>query len=451
MISWSGMGRDRSTSSNRTPQQPPFELDIERLVWGGKGLGRQEGKVIFVPKAVPGDRALVEVVRERTNFAEARLLSVTRPGPGRVDPGCPWFEACGGCQWLAASYPIQVAQKEAMLQGALRHHHVGLRLEPLFPASPALGYRHRGDLHVRHDGERTRLGFFEEGTHRLVEISGCLLFGTEFHDVLEKLRSALSGRAAPKFLERLTIAHSEDRPDRFVAHGRMGPAAEGEFATSLVNELMACGLEGVVLTERGRVLAASGSPHIWFGVPSAGGDLRLRADVRSFTQAHFAMNRELVRTALEWMDLNGSERVLDLFSGVGNFSLPLARSCREVAAVEGSPTACADARFNAEANQVSNLRHREGPVGRVVADLSETGERFDAVLLDPPRTGARECLEGLVRLEPSRILYVSCNLPSVERDIGVLRSLGYRPIRVRGFDCFPQTYGLETLCLLSRE
>ena len=429
-----------------------FELEVERLTWGGRALGRHEGKVVFVPQGVPGDRLRVEVIRDRKSFAEARLVDVLRPGAGRVDPGCPWFDRCGGCQWLAADYGVQVSEKEALLRSALRHHLEGLEIEPLSPANPTHRYRHRGDFHVQASGDGVRLGFFEEGSHRLVEASGCLLFEPSFDEGLARIRSALAHEPSARALERLTLAHSEGEPETLVAHGRLRRGAGEPEAASLAGRLMGAGLRGAVLSGAllGPALAEAGDPFITFRVPGPGGDMRLRADVRSFTQAHFAMNRELVRSALAWLSPSPTGRVLDLYSGVGNFSLPMARACAEVVAVEGSSTACADALANAADNGVANIRHVKGAVAPAVDGMVSEGERFDAVLLDPPRTGAREALDGLARLEPSRILYIACDLSALERDLGALTGSGYRPVRVRGFDCFPQTYALETMCLLER-
>jgi 23S rRNA (uracil1939-C5)-methyltransferase len=162
------------------------------------------------------------------------------------------------------------------------------------------------------------------------------------------------------------------------------------------------------------------------------------------------MNRILVRRALEWLDPGRHERLLDLYSGVGNFSLPLATVCREVVAVEASPFANEDAKDNAGRNEIFNVKHLPGDVLEWSRKLAAASESFDAVLLDPPRTGARGLVEPLVYLRPKRILYVSCSLPSLERDLQDFHGAGYKLVRILPMDLFPQTYGVETLCLLKR-
>ncbi len=445
-------GGRKGTVRNPRASGKLFELRVDRLTWGGRGLGRRGGKVVFVPKTVPGDRLLVRPEKVRASFTEGRVAGLLAPGADRVDPRCPWFSQCGGCQWLAVDYARQVLEKGLMLQAALRRHLEGATLEPLVRATPPLAYRHRGDFHARPAPSGVHIGFYEEGSHRLVDISGCLLFDKVFGAQMERLRNLLAALPEARGLERMTLARSETE-SAFSAHFRLGPESAPQAPEALLAKMAPAGLGGAVVTTgkgRGPGELVRGVPFIWFGVPAEGGDLRLRAEVRSFTQAHFAMNRRMVSEAMAWLGLSPRERVLDLYAGVGNFSLPAARLCREVVALEDSPQAHADAVFNAGANEIPNVVHLEEDAVRGAARLADEGERFDAVLLDPPRAGALAALGHLARLEPRRILYVSCNLPSLERDLGELGRLGYRLVRVQGWDLFPQTYGVETLCLLEK-
>jgi 23S rRNA (uracil1939-C5)-methyltransferase len=441
--------REIGTRGKEGPEtESPVDLWVDRLAWGGRGVGRHGGKVVFVSKTVPGDHISVTLTRTRSKFSEGRIAAVLERSPDRVEVHCPWFDRCGGCQWLAVGYPRQVREKDAMLRHALRCHLDGAIVESFVAGDPSLGYRHRGDFHGVASLEGLRLGFYEENSHRLVEVSGCLLFDPEFNALVQRVRSRLAGDPAAELLQRLTLAGSEGRKGAQIAHARLHAGAELQDAKALILSLGDVGLEGTLVTSGTSVLASDGDASLRFGVPGPLGEMRLRASVRSFTQAHFAMNRRLVETAAAWLDLGPGERVLDLYSGVGNFTLPLSQACQEVVAVEGSPTACADARANAEAHGAATIRHVDGDAAEETARLVKRGERFDAILLDPPRAGAREVLPFLAKLHPARVLYVSCNLPCLERDLDLMRPLGYRLSRVQGFDCFPQTYGVETLCLL---
>ena len=204
------------------------------------------------------------------------------------------------------------------------------------------------------------------------------------------------------------------------------------------------GCAGVLVTPASRpeeVHEKRGEPHVRFGLErgrDAAEELAMAADIRSFTQVQYAMNRRMVQTVSDWLRLGRHERLLDLYSGVGNFALPLALGCSEVVAVESSPFAHADSKENAARNVIYNVKHLPGDAGDWVKNLAAKSETFDAILLDPPRTGARGVLENFGHLGARRILYVSCNLPSLDRDLSDLRRVGYAPVRLQPWDLFPR-------------
>ncbi len=446
----------------RRPQEPRklpatlLEVTVEGYAWGGKAVGRHEGKVVFVSKAVPGDKLLAKVTRGKASYAEATSVSVLRPSPDRVEPRCKFFSHCGGCPWLAAAHPRQLREKETLVAQALRHHLEGAELLPIVGAEPFLGYRHRGEFHVRPTGDSVKIGFFQEGSHRVVNLDLCLLFDRAYNLRYQALRAALKREPAARALEQVTLDRADDG-ETYALHFRLHHGGPRE-AVRLCEAADGLGFAGALATpagDDGRVMASSGRPWTTYALPGgetgAGRDFLLRADVRSFTQAHYAMNRRLVRAVLDWLAPAQSERVLDLYAGGGNFTLPLAARCNEVVAVEGSPFASEDARENARSASARNVRHVFGEAATETAGLLARGARFDAVLLDPPRSGAKEALGPLSRLSPPRILYVSCNLPALERDLTFLRDHGYRAVRIQPWDLFPQTYGVETMALLRKE
>jgi len=439
----------------RRAGSPPVEVTLDGFAWGGRAVGRVEGKVFFVSRAVPGDKLLVRLTRATASYAEADPMAVLKPSPDRVDPRCKFFSHCGGCQWLSTAYPRQAVEKERLVTQSLRHHLEGVERLPLVEADPVMGYRHRGDFHARPDGDGVRLGFYQAESHRLVNLDECLFFDKSYNLRYRELRALLRGAPLARGLEGLTLDRSEEG-EHFAAHLRLGRGAEGA-AGELVALVMKAGLGGALATpvaSPGEVIASAGVPATTFALPGsvtgAGRDFFLRADVRSFTQACYGMNARLVGAALAWLEPKPEERFLDLYSGGGNFTLPLATRCREVVAVEGSPSACADARENALAAGLTNIVHREGEAAAESAALAAAGERFDGALLDPPRAGAPELIPHLVQLAPGRILYISCNLPALERDLGMLAAHGYKPVRVQAWDLFPQTYSVETMVLLTR-
>ncbi len=429
-------------------------MEIERLTWGGRGLGHHEGKVIFVSKSVPGDKLLVRLDRIKSSYAEGHIEAVLAPSVNRVEPKCKFFSHCGGCQWLSTAYDRQLAEKQALVASNLRRFLAGADLEPVEPSLAPTGYRHRADFHVKPTGDQVKIGFYQEGSHQIVNLDTCRLFDGAFNDFYGKIRGMLRETPAARCLEGMTLAQSET-DGHFVLHFRTADGARREDVRELAGRAADLGIGGCLATPARhpeRTLVREGNIQIVYGVetPGSGRDLALKADVRSFTQADYAMNRILVRKALELLAPGRHERLLDLYSGVGNFALPLATQCREVVAVESSPFACEDAKDNAAENAIYNVEHLPGDVQDWTRKLAAASETFDAVLMDPPRSGARGAIEPLAYLHPRRILYVSCNLPSLERDLEDLQNAGYTVERILPVDLFPQTYGVETLCLLKR-
>ncbi len=428
---------------------------MESLAWGGKGVARHDGKVIFIPKVVPGDKLLVRLTRVKPSYAEAQTFSILKPSPGRVEPKCKFFSHCGGCQWLSTSYSRQLAAKEALMNAALRHHLAGTEVLPIVPAEPPLGYRHRGEFHVYPTGETIKTGFFQEESHRVINLDTCLLFDNSYNLRYQELRAALKDEPAARALESVTMDRS-DGEESYVIHFRLHHGGETEAARlcKIAGELGFKGALATPATEITRVLCSAGAPWTNYSLPAeetgAGQDFLLRVDARSFTQAHYAMNRKLVKSALEWLSLTRRERVLDLYAGGGNFTLPMASRCKQVVAIEGSLIAHDDARENARAPETLNVLNVPGDVTAQTAMLVAGSEQFDAVVLDPPRSGAKEALSNIARLATKRILYISCNLPALDRDLAALKEFGFRISRVQPWDLFPQTYNLETAVLLYR-
>lgn len=431
----------------------PVSVCVESFAWGGRAVARHEGKVLFVAQAVPGDKVLCRLEKVKSSYAEGRVTAVLSPSPRRVEPKCKFFGHCGGCQWLAAEYSLQLEQKEVLVRKTLRAHLPGAELEPIVAAEPPRGYRHRGDFHVRPSGDGVLVGFYMESSHRLVNLDVCLLFDGAFNNRYASLRRVLQSCPAARHLAGFTLARSEEG-EHYALHLRVMDAIPPEDPFQLLNAAQAAGLAHSLVTpvrDPSTILARQGEPSVTYSLTGhRGGAIDLRADVRSFTQAHYGLNRSLVDSAMRFLSPSQGERILDLYSGIGNFTIPLAEAGAEVTAVESSPFAHADAAANAARFPGSRIRHLQGDAAQWTAWLAEGGERFDAVLLDPPRTGAKEVLPGLLRLAPSRILYVSCNLPALERDLGLFRAGGYCLRRLRAFDAFPQTYAVETLALLTR-
>ncbi len=413
----------------------------EKLVYGGAALGHARGRTVLVPFALPGERLEVETVRDAKGVVQARALRVLEPAAARVAPPCPYFARCGGCHYQHFGYEGQLAAKGEILRETLRRLgkiHWEERIEAR--AGPPWNYRNQAQFKVsRLEDGGAELGFFEAESHRLVEIEECRILSPRLNALLAVLRR-------PEWSERLEgvtelEALADDRDERVVVTLR-GHLPD-DAAEALAKDLLAsgAGIVGVAREER-RTLTTWGEPALEYAV----GEFRYRVSAGAFFQASRYLLPALVSAATE---AEGGEFALDLFAGVGLFTLPLARRFRNVTGVELHPRAAADLGENARAHALANVR----VVAQSAHDYLRRFARGepDLVVLDPPRAGAGVAtLKLLLRSRPRRVHYVSCSPPTLARDLAFLLAHGYGLESVELFDLFPQTYHIECLARLTR-
>ncbi len=455
-------------------------LDIEELAPGGEGVARDEGRSVFVPFTAPGDRVEVSMPAG-AGTAHAELLRVLSPGPARVPPPCRHFgvpepdppsgtpspgdRCCGGCEWLHLAYPIQLAQKRRALEETLRR--IG-RLEPgsylLRPVAPSpLPWRYRSRAKFHFDRESGRLAFFRRRSHQPVRLRECHLLEEPLDALREAMGPALArARLAPR---EVTLAWSA-RAGRGAAWLRLADltAAVRQRAESLLRDLPA--LQGLVLSDEAGPPERVGDPVLLqdrFPADPSAGLARSRPDV--FQQANRAANELLTAATLSLLRPAG-EDVLELFCGSGNFTVPLARSARSVAAVEVQGSALDLARLDVQdAARAPGADDRDPPphapvrffagdalkIGHALARERGGGaRRFGRVLLDPPREGAKGVGPLLREIGVPRAAYVSCDPATLARDLKACVAAGYRVDEVQPVDMFPQTHHVEAVALLVR-
>ena len=395
-----GGGR-RGRAAQRLAHLEQLELTVEKLVMGGEGLARFEGIPIFVPRSVPGDRLLARLVERRPDYGRAAIVEVLEPGPGRRVPPCPWYERCGGCDLQQIDDELQPRLKAAAVVETLAR--LG-RLEmppPEVVAGDAWAYRLRAQLHAAPGAAgRPEVGYFARGSRELVAVDSCPILAPA-------LEGALSGIAA---------ALPDEPPRRL----DLAAGGEGRWTVSPV-------VEGL---PRGPVDLEVG-------------EHRYRYDARAFFQGHLGLLPDLVRAAVGgWR----GETVVDLYAGVGLFSLPLARRYRRVVAVEADPAAARYARINVRRNGLED--QIETLALRAERALARLPRPCDRLLVDPPRKGlSREALRGVQELAARRLTYVSCDPPTLARDLR--RLLGaYRVESWALLDMFPQTGHMEAVVQL---
>lgn len=408
------------------------ELTIDRLTFGPDALARADGRIVFVAGAAPGDRVRAEVTEVRRGYLRARVREVIAPGPARVEPRCPWVRRCGGCAWQHVAPAEQQAAKRAVLAEQLARL-AGLREVPVSPPRAiADPWRYRSRITLAVHGRR--LGFHARRSRRLVEVDDCLIAHPALAEHLPVAREWLA--ASPTVPERVTLAIGA-RGVVLHGQGRRRPSpGDTEACTALLARHPT--LQGVVLTGAGHRLVV-GDPTLRIAVEP---DTELLVPADAFTQVHPAANRLLVETVLELGALGTGDRALDLYCGVGNFGLPLARRGVQVTGIERSPVAAAAARANAARLGLPF----EVLTGDVAATLAVLPRRpLACAVLDPPRAGAAQALAGLAAHRPARILYVSCDPATLARDARRLVELGWALVRVQPVELFPHTPHVEAV------
>lgn len=435
--------------------RPAREIDvtIESLAYGGEGVAHTP-RALFVPGAAPGDRLRVRLLEEKERWARGKLIAVLEPAACRREPPCPLASTCGGCPWQHVTEEAQREAKRRAVQDTLRRigRIAGVEVPPVMHAGPAFGYRRRTRLQVSWPEGRLRLGFHAPASHEVVDAPECLQMSPGLQVAHAALREALRAGPALKGLGSVEIAvGSDDGPGvaTFRISGRMHRATRQGIGR-VVHAVVEMGpLAGVALLGAGdQVIAKWGDLTIAHRYPAGvlpGAPFTLRQRAWSFSQAGWDANLLLIRTVIAALGDPPPVRLLELYAGSGNFTLPLAALGIRMYAAE---------RDQGAAEDLSRNLAQAGLAAKVVAASAKTAlERagdLDAVLLDPPRSGAAEAMPALTALAPPRIVYVACNPATLARDLARLVKRGYRVHDVKAIDLYPQTYHVECVvtCIL---
>jgi len=418
----------------------PFEFSPVKLVYGGEALGFHTGHTVFAPLVLPGERALVEEVRRQKGVVFARPLRILQASPERIAAKCPYFSRCGGCQYQHLSPEAQLGIKTEILRETLRR--LGqIKWEGSITghSGPAWNYRNQAQLKIGKSPDGvSALGFFEAESNRLVPIDACPIVSPRLNTLLSVLRSEpwISELAPGTELE--LIANDQDQKVMLTLTGSW---LEDE-AEALAGKLLA-ELEGVstVAIAREESLKIFGEPYLTYRV----GEFAYRVGPTAFFQSARFLLPEFVTAVTA--DVSGGV-ALDLYAGVGLFTLPLSKRFEQVMAVEVAPQATANLAANARTVPGRKVRAIAGTTFDYLRRSAQMDP--DLVVLDPPRAGVgTETLQLLLALRPKRLHYVSCSPPTLARDLGFFLKHGYQLDGLELFDFFPQTYHIESLVRLS--
>ena len=439
-------------------------LEITGYTAEGMGVARWEGRVVFIPGTILGERWEVQLLKVKTNVAWGRAVRLLAPSPERVELDCPLAGRCGGCQYRHMTYEEELRAKRQRVQDALtRVGGVSLELPQVLGAENPLRYRNKVQFPVAQEKRGLAVGYYRSRSHDVLDVDDCLLQP----ETVTTLRRAFKG-----WMERYRVpAYDEGTCQGLIRHLYVRTNQAGEalccvvangtrlpHAPELVQSLRQAAptLAGLVLntnTKDTNVILGPNYRTIWgrdFLEERLCG-MTFRLSVPSFFQINRAQTERLYAQALEFAGLTGQETVLDLYCGIGTISLALAQRAGQVIGAEIVPEAVQDAQANAARNQVSNARFLCGDAGEAAFQLAAEGVRPQVICVDPPRKGlAPEVPEILASMAPERIVYVSCDPATLARDVKRFGELGYPAVKSQAVDLFPRTAHVETVVLLSK-
>jgi 23S rRNA (uracil1939-C5)-methyltransferase len=431
------------------PSGAELTAEVGDLSHEGRGIARIDGKVTFIRGALPGERVRYRLYRHGKQADEGELTAIEQASTERVTPRCPHFGVCGGCSVQHLSAAGQVAFKQKQLLDALER--IGkVRPEQVVAAitGPAWGYRRRARLSVKHVARKggVLVGFREADSPYVAQLESCVVLDPRVGLKLKDLAGCIGRLDINTRVPQIEVAAADTVT--LVFRVMQAPT---EADRAVLREFgRAHGFEIHLQTGGYDTIQPLDPPATELAISPDGSDLRLAFRPTDFIQVNDAVNRQMVRQALDWLAGGQSlagRRVLELFSGLGNFSLPLAQAGASVTAVEGDAGLVARARQNAGANGLE-IRFEQADLFTPDARVDWLKARYEAALVDPPRAGAKEVLPALADGAPARIVYVSCHPGTLARDADYLvRERGYRLARAGILDMFPHTSHVESMAL----
>lgn len=438
----------------RRPRLPTglTEIRIESLSHDGRGVGHVEGKTCFVQRALPGELVRFKTLAVHKNFDEGDLAEIIESSPERVEPRCQHFELCGGCSLQHIDSESQITYKQKALMDALEH--IG-KVKPAEILPPLVndhpwGYRRKARLGVKDVKKKGRVlvGFRERASAYLAALERCEVLHPKVGLALTDLANLVESLSLREQIPQIEVAMDEEKCALIFRNLEAISDQDRQLLADFAKEhgfiiyLQPAGPDSI------QPLAEAA--HLAYELPDYG--LKLSFLPTDFTQVNLDINRKMIAKALELLAPGPEDRVLDLFCGIGNFSLPLATRAGWVTGVEGDQALVDRAKANAQANQLENIEFFAGNLFDPQADAPWMKQQYTKVLLDPPRTGAMEILEYLPKMGARQILYISCYPATLARDAGILvNELGYKLLAAGVMDMFPHTAHVESIALFSKK
>ncbi len=440
--------------ARRRKQLPetPEPASIETLSHDGRGIARRDGKTTFIDNALPGEEVMFKFTYMRRKFDEGKAVEIVTASPDRVTPPCEHSTLCGGCSLQHMSPAVQVARKEAVLREQLQHFG-GLEPEEWLPplTGPVTGYRSKARLGVKYveaKGE-TLVGFREKRNSFIAQLRTCEVLIPDVGHRLSELRTLMHSLESRSRIPQIELAAGDDDVALIIRHLDPLPETDQQALVGFCQNLgWHCYLQPGNESTVHRVWPEDGEQRLYYSHPSAGVELAFHPT--DFTQVNAEINRKMVPLALDLLDISPEHTVLDLFCGLGNFTIPAAKRAGKVVGVEVSQAMVERGYENARRNGLENLEFHAWDLSQDISGQAWAREAYDRILIDPPRTGALEMVKLMPQLGASKIVYVSCNPATLARDAGELMALGYRLKAAGVMDMFPHTTHVESIAVFEK-
>ncbi len=420
------------------------QFEVSELDHLGAGIAHHQGKIVFIGGALPDEAVTAQVFEQKKRYAKAKLLAVKTPSKHRVDPVCPYYGKCGGCDQQHLELSLQRQYKQQALVNLIEK--LGkLQAKEVAPAltGEAWHYRRKARLATYFDRNHKTLalGFRAQGSNQVIAIEQCPVLAQGLSNLIAPLTVCLNQLSAKRSLGHVELIKVESGVLVVIRiTQKLNAADKAHLADFAQQQAVSLSLLG----EQGELEFLNGNAELPYYLLDD--NCHLSFSPGNFIQVNGEMNQKMVQQAIDWLDVKPNERVLDLFCGVGNFTLPLAKSGAEVVGVEGVSAMVEQAKINAQQSGVEKVEFYHADLSADISNQKWLGH-IDKLLLDPARAGAFECLQWLKKMKPKSVVYVSCNPVSLARDCEPLIEQGYRLQKLALIDMFPQTHHIEAMAL----
>ncbi|ADU28744.1 23S rRNA (uracil(1939)-C(5))-methyltransferase RlmD [Evansella cellulosilytica] len=444
-----------------------LEVIFEDLTHDGAGVAKINGFPIFVPRALPGEESTIKITKVKKNYAFGRLIETTKESEHRVEPPCPIFKECGGCQLQHLSYDGQLKHKQKHVMDVLSR--IGgmndVHVHPTLGMEEPWRYRNKAQVPFGEEEGGLVAGFYAERSHKIIDMDRCMIQQEENDEVVmlvKDIAKKYGVRGYDEEKHKGTLRHVVTRYGKNTGELMVVLVTKGKELPNKKNIVQDIRdslpkVKSIVQNinpKRTNVIFGDKTEVLWGEevIYDTIGDIKFAISARSFYQVNPTQTEVLYNKTLEFAGLSGNETVIDAYCGIGTISLFLAQRAKHVYGVEIVPEAISDAKKNAQLNGIENVDFAVGEAEKVMPWWYAQGIRADVIVVDPPRKGCdEELLETIVKMKPARVVYVSCNPATLARDLKYLEGRGYKTKEVQPVDMFPHTMHVETVTVIYRE